>query len=322
MNLPASVTESAPAKTAAAWLKTLRAYRAPQISRSVFEIFITAGPFFALWILAAWLTSISYLLAFPVAIVAGGFQLRMFLVQHDCAHGAFFKQKRTNDWVGRIVGIFTLTPHDTWQHSHIIHHSAHGNLDHRGVGDVYTLTVEEFNQKSFLGRLAYRAYRHPLVMFGLGPAFLFMLQHRLPIGLMKAGSRYWVSTMATNVAIAGFVGLGVYAFGWAAFLFVFMTTTLVAATAGVWLFYVQHQFEDTVWDKGENWQVHEAALYGSTHYDLPLILRWISANIGIHHVHHLYSRIPYYRLGKVLRDHPELKNVRRITRSRASRPRG
>ena len=187
-----------------------------------------------------------------------------------------------------------------------MHHATSGNLDRRGIGDIDTLTVREYLARSRWGRLRYRLYRHPLVMFGIGPAYLFLLQHRLPVGLMRGGWRPWLSTMATNLAIAAIVAALIWLVGVRPFLLVHLPIMLLAASIGVWLFYVQHQFEDTVWADGQDWNMHEAALHGSSHYDLPAVLRWFTANIGMHHVHHLCSRIPFYRLPHVLRDHPEL----------------
>jgi omega-6 fatty acid desaturase (delta-12 desaturase) len=212
-----------------------------------------------------------------------------------------------------VIGVLTLTPHDCWRRSHAIHHATSGNLDHRGIGDVDTLTVREYQARSRLGRLKYRLYRHPLVMFGVGPAYLFLLQHRLPVGLMSKGWQPWASTMATNLAIALVITALTWVIGIKAFLLVHLPIMLLAATIGVWLFYVQHQFEQTAWHREERWKLHEAALYGSSHYDLPPLLRWFTANIGVHHVHHLCCRIPYYRLPRVLRDHPELREVGRVT---------
>jgi omega-6 fatty acid desaturase (delta-12 desaturase) len=207
----------------------------------------------------------------------------------------------------------TLTPYDFWRRTHAIHHASSGNLDRRGIGDIDTLTVREYLALSRLGRLRYRLYRHPAVMFGLGPAYLFILQHRLPLGLTRAGWQPWLSTMATNAAIAALIGIVIWFIGIGAFLMVHLPTMLLAASAGVWLFYVQHQFEDTFWDEERAWNVQAAALHGSSHYALPGILRWFTANIGVHHVHHLSSRIPYYRLPEVLREHPELAAVGRLT---------
>jgi omega-6 fatty acid desaturase (delta-12 desaturase) len=236
------------------------------------------------------------------------------MIQHDCGHGTFFAGRLANDWVGRVLGVLTLTPYDCWRHTHAIHHATTGNLDRRGIGDLDTLTVREYRALSIWGRLKYRLYRHPLIMFGVGPAYLFLLQQRMPpAALMRKGWQPWVSTMVTNLAIAAVVATLTWFIGIKAFLLVHLPITLLAGTAGVWLFYVQHQFEHTMWDRNEGWSLQHSALHGSSHYDLPAWLRWITANIGVHHVHHLSSRIPYYRLPHVLQDHPELRDVGRIT---------
>ena len=237
---------------------------------------------------------------------AAGFLVRLFMIQHDCGHGAFFRHRLANDWIGRALGVLTLTPYDFWRRTHAIHHATSGNLERRGIGDIDTLTVREYLALPRWGRLIYRLYRHPAVMFGVGPAYLFILRHRLPFGLMRGGWQPWLSTMATNLAIAIIVAALMWLIGVGPFLLVHLPIMLLAAAMGVWLFYVQHQFEHTVWADNENWNLHEAALHGSSYYVLPGILRWFTANIGIHHVHHLCSRIPYYRLPRVLRDHPEL----------------
>jgi omega-6 fatty acid desaturase (delta-12 desaturase) len=181
------------------------------------------------------------------------------------------------------------------------------------MGDIATLTVSEYLARSPWQRFAYRAYRHPLVMFGLGPSYLFLVQHRFPVGVTLTSWRSWLSPMGTNAAIALCMVAAMWLVGVRPFLLVHLPIILLAASIGVWLFYVQHQFEDTFWAKANSWTLHEAALYGSSHYDLPPVMRWFTANIGVHHVHHLCSRIPYYQLSRVLHDHPELKDVGRIT---------
>jgi omega-6 fatty acid desaturase (delta-12 desaturase) len=296
------------------WMRALNAYRSPNHARSVTELTITVLPLVTLWTAAWFAFSVGYGWAsLLIAVPAAGFLVRLFMIQHDCGHGSFFGNRFANDWVGRVIGVLTLTPYDCWRRSHAIHHATSGNLDHRGIGDVDTLTVREYQARSRLGRLKYRLYRHPLVMFGVGPAYLFLLQHRLPVGLMSKGWQPWASTMATNLAIALVITALTGVIGIKAFLLVHLPIMLLAATIGVWLFYVQHQFEQTAWQRDARWNVHEAALYGSSHYDLPPLLRWFTANIGVHHVHHLCGRIPYYRLPRVLRDHPELREVGRVT---------
>jgi omega-6 fatty acid desaturase (delta-12 desaturase) len=279
----------------------------------MFELAVTVVPLAALWALMWATLDVGYWLSLSLALPAAGFMVRLFLIQHDCGHGAFFRHRLANDWVGRVIGVLTLTPYDLWRRTHAIHHATSGNLDRRGFGDVDTLTVREYLALSRWGRLRYRLYRHPAVMFGVGPAYLFFLRHRLPIGLMRAGWQPWLSAMATNAAIAVVVATLMWVIGVGPFLLVHLPIMLLAAAIGVWLFYVQHQFQETLWATERNWSLHEAALHGSSYYDLPGILRWFTANIGVHHVHHLCSRIPYYRLRRVLRDYPQLKDVGRLT---------
>lgn len=253
-----------------AWLKILAKYRTPHAGRSVFKLTVTAIPFAAFWMLTWLAVHFGFWWGLILIVPAAGFLLRLFMIQHDCGHGSFFARRRFDDWTGRVLGVLTLTPYDYWRRAHATYHASAGNLDERGVGDITTLTVTEYYGRSRWGRIGYRLYRHPLVMFGIGPAWLFLFQQRLPI-------------------------------------------VLLAGSIGVWLFYVQHQFEKTHWSKEPEWQFPKAALHGASHYDLPRPLRWLTGNIGIHHVHHLSSKIPYYRLPEVLRNHPELGEIGRIT---------
>jgi acyl-lipid omega-6 desaturase (Delta-12 desaturase) len=306
-----ALTSAAP--DARALTQTLARYRAPNPMRSIVELIITAGPLIVLWFLMWATLDLGYWLCLLLAVPAAGFLVRLFMIQHDCGHGAFFHRRGTNDWVGRVIGVLTLTPYDFWRRTHAVHHSTSGNLDRRGMGDIDTLTVQEYLARSPLGRLRYRVYRHPVVMFGVGPAYLFIVQHRLPVGLMHNGWQPWLSTMATNLAIAAIVAAMVWLIGVGPFLLVHLPIMLLAASVGVWLFYVQHQFENTVWAHDEAWNLQEVALHGSSHYALPGLLRWFTANIGVHHIHHLCSRIPCYRLPAVLRDHPNLEGIGRLT---------
>ncbi|WP_245999340.1 fatty acid desaturase [Paracoccus methylarcula] len=298
---------------ASEWTRILVKYREPILTRSIFELAVTLGPFVAIWALAWWTLAISPWLAGALALVNSAFLVRLFMIQHDCGHGAFFRHRPLGDWIGRCLGVLTLTPYDVWRKNHSIHHATTGNLDRRGTGDLPTLTVREYREKSWLGRAMYRLVRNPVFLFGIAPVYLFFLQNRLPIGQMRAGRRYWLSALATNAAIGVVLALIVWLGGLEVLLFVFLPTTILAAITGVWFFYVQHQFEDTVWDSEEDWNLHDAAFSGSSHYDLPGILRWITANIGVHHVHHLASRIPFYRLGEAIRDHDLLAQSKRIT---------
>lgn len=311
--------DKAPAVTAGtsdarAWTQALLRYREPSHGRSIVEICISVGPLAALWVLM-WL---SYRYGFwwltlLLAVPAAGFLVRLFMIQHDCGHGSFFRHRLANDWIGRALGVLTFTPYDFWRRTHAIHHATAGNLERRGIGDIDTLTVREYLALSRWGRLKYRLYRHPAVMFGIGPAYLFIVQHRLPVGLMRAGWGPWLSTQVTNAVAALIAGVLIWQIGLGAFLLVHLPIMLLAATIGVWLFYVQHQFEHTVWADNTTWNLHDVALHGSSYYVLPGVLRWFTANIGIHHVHHLCSRIPYYRLPRVLRDNPELGTIGRLT---------
>jgi omega-6 fatty acid desaturase (delta-12 desaturase) len=295
------------------WIRRLAPYKQASLGRSVFELTLTAATLCALWGLgwmafkAGWWGA-ALLLTIPAAV----FLVRLFMIQHDCGHGAFFQTKAANEWVGRAIGVLTLTPYDYWRRTHAIHHATSGDLDRRGLGVIEMLTVEEYLALPPIRRLGYRLYRNPLVMFGLGPAFVFFIQQRVPVGLMREGWRPWVSTIGNSLAALIGCALLVWLVGLAPVLIINALTMLIAATIGVWLFFVQHQFEGVAWARHSDWRREDAALLGSSHYDLPPVLRWLTANIGIHHVHHLSSRIPFYRLTEVLSDHPELKGISRI----------
>ena len=308
-----TTTRAAIEKQGRYWTAVLANYRQASAVRSTIEIAITALPFACLWALSSMAAVNGLWWALLLTIPAAGFLVRLFILQHDCGHGALFARRNVNDWTGRVIGVLTLTPYDYWRRTHAVHHATAGNLHKRGIGDVVTLTVGEFHALPWWGRLRYRLYRHPVVMFGVGPAWLFICQYRLPFGLMGAGIQPWVSTIVTNLGIALLVAVLIWVMGIGPFLLVQLPITLMAATAGVWLFYIQHQFEDTYWSDDDDWNFQRAALHGSSHYDLPLLLRWFTGNIGIHHVHHLSAKVPFYRLPEVLRDHPELRDIGRIT---------
>lgn len=293
-------------------MRDLAAYRGADTARSLFELGTTAVPFVLLWVMMWAALDAGYWVGLLLALPAGGFLVRLFMIQHDCGHGSFFRRRSTNDWVGRVIGVMTLTPYDSWRLSHAQHHANSGNLDRGDIGSIETLTVAQFRARTRLRKLLYRLYRHPIMMFGVGPAYLFIVRHRLPMEL-RSGWQSWVSPMVTNLAIAFVVAAVIWLVGVIPFLLVQLPITLLAAALGVWLFYVQHQFEDTLWEHDPDWNFHDAALHGSSHYDLPPVLRWFTANIGVHHVHHLSSRIPYYRLPEVLQDRPELQNIGRLT---------
>jgi omega-6 fatty acid desaturase (delta-12 desaturase) len=297
-----------------AWSKVLAPYREPRTGRSIFELGVTVGPLLAIWMIA-WALHARGLwwAALLLTIPAAGFLVRLFMIQHDCGHGAFFRQRHANEWVGRIASVFTITPYHYWRQSHAHHHATHGNLDRRGkLGAIETLTLEEYRALPPLRRFGYWLYRHPAVMFGIGPIYVFFISQRLPLGMMRDGWRPWASVIGNGVAaLAGISGL-IWLFGAAPVLTVNVVTMLLAGTIGVWLFYVQHQFEGAAWARNADWNRDQAALAGSSHLHLPQPLRWFTGNIGVHHVHHLSSRIPFYRLPSVLRDHPELQAMSRI----------
>ena len=313
MTMPEAQPSALDTESGRYWVRILAHYREPSHARSILELLMSVGPFACLMALSWWSLSVSTALAAAISALNGAFLVRIFLIQHDCGHSSFFRNKLANDWIGRALGVLTLTPYDVWRRTHSIHHSAVGDLGKRGVGDVSTLTVREFRSRTDLGRLLYRVYRHPLFLFGLAPAYLFFLQNRLPVGLMRSGWTYWISAMGTNAALALLLGAGLWFGGLLSVLLTVLPTTLVSASIGVWLFYVQHQFENTHWERAPDWNLHDAALRGSSHYVLPPVLRWFTANIGVHHVHHLYSRVPFYRLSVVLRDHPALADAQRLT---------
>ncbi len=293
--------------------ETLAPYREPRPKRALMELLLSATPFLLLSgaaLVGVHFASWAFLL---LALPAGAFLMRLFMIQHDCGHGSFFRGRRANHALGCVIGVLTFTPYAYWRRMHDRHHATSGNLDRRGSGDIDLLTVAEYRDLSRWRRLAYRLGRHPLVLFGLGPAYVFLIRQRLPLGLMRAWRGGWLSVMTTNVAIATILVGGSLVFGVGAFLAVQLTTMMVAGAMGMWLFYIQHQFEETSWERDAEWGFHRDSMAGASHYDLPAPLRWLTANIGLHHVHHLVSRIPSYRLGECLTHHPELRDINRLT---------
>jgi omega-6 fatty acid desaturase (delta-12 desaturase) len=294
-------------------LKTaLASYQRPSHRRSLLEILVTALPLAALWGAALFAVSRGWWWGVVLTLPAAAFLVRLFMIQHDCGHAAFFRSPGANAWTGRLIGVLTATPYDYWRRTHAIHHATSGNLDRRTLGAVETLTVAEYQSRPWPQRMGYWLYRNPLVMFGLGPVYMFVLQHRAPIGLMKEG-RAWLSVLGNNLGLALLITPQILLAGPVAFLAVHLSIVVLAASIGVWLFYVQHQFEDAWWARNDRWTSHEAAFHGSSHLHLPPVLRWFTANIGAHHVHHAGARIPFYRLPQVLRDHPQLQAMSRIT---------
>lgn len=243
--------------------------------------------------------------------------MRIFCLQHDCGHYSLFASRTACDRLGRCLGVLTMTPYYTWQVMHASHHDHVGQLDGPELGEVRTLTVADYEARTGFGRLCYRLYRHPIFLFGLAPFLLFFVQYRLPVGMWRSGWRVWVSTMGTNLVLVVLVTAMVMAKGWAPVLWILFPSVLFGATAGVVTFYFHHQFDDTHFSASENWDRHEAALEGSSQIIVPAWLQWFTANITIHHVHHLMSRIPFYRLPEVLEEHPQLRAHNRIPWTKA-----
>ncbi len=274
---------------------------------------LTAGAFLGLWI-AAWAAAEhAYWLSLLLTVPTAGFLVRLFIIQHDCGHGSYFRSRWANDWVGRVIGVLVLTPYDHWRRAHAMHHATSGNLDRRGVGDIRTLTVDEYRSLPPLRRLGYRLLRHPLVIFTVAPVYLFVFQYRLPNDLPIFQTGLWRSVMATNTAIAALLVGGALLVGPETFLVVHLPVVLLASTIGVWMFFVQHQFDGVYWERDGTWDFATAAVHGSSYYRLPRPLQWMTGHIGLHHVHHLFSKIPNYRLQEYLDRNPSLSGVRPLT---------
>jgi len=261
----------------------------------------------------AYSLSWSYGLTLLLAVPTVGLLTRLFIFQHDCGHGSFFRSRRANNALGGVLGVLTLTPYRYWRRTHAIHHATSGDLDRRTFGDIKTLTVEEYRALTGFGRLKYRLYRHPLTLFVVGPIWQFFLKHRLPLDMPRSWKREWASVHWTNAGLLLGAGLGCWIFGWKVFLLVQIPISLLSGVLGIWLFYVQHQFEDTYWRKNPDWSFERAGIEGSSYYELPRWLHWFTGNIGYHHVHHLASRIPNYHLPRCFRTVQELHGVTRLT---------
>ncbi len=281
--------------------------------RSIAQVLTTAIPFVLVWSVMLRSLDYPYWTTLLLAIPAAGLLLRFFIIQHDCGHGSFFRSRSANDALGRLIGVLTLTPYADWRNAHAMHHATSGNLSRRGVGDISTLTVKEYLSLPGWKQLAYRLYRNPLILFGVGPSYQFLLRHRLPSDLLHAGKNAWVSTLSTDLLIVGVAAIMVFTIGIERFLMVHVPIVVMASMGGVWLFYIHHQFENTYWEQQQDWNSRTAAMQGSSYYELPMALRWFTGNIGLHHLHHLSSKIPNYRLRECLEASPELREVRRLT---------
>jgi acyl-lipid omega-6 desaturase (Delta-12 desaturase) len=280
--------------------------------RSLFQLITTATAFIALLVVMAVLSPGRYWLTLLLAFPAAGLLVRLFIIQHDCGHGSFFKSRGANDLVGRALSVLTLTPYGSWSKGHAAHHASTGNLDRRGRGDVDTWTVAEYEAATPLKRLLYRLYRHPLVMVGIGAPMNFIVLQRLPTGFEFHDPDSRRSILWLDLALLVVFGLACAAFGPLRVLGTYLPMMIIAAWVGNWLFYVQHQFDGAHWRRDGDWNFHAAALSGSSYFKLPPLLQWFSGNIGLHHVHHLCSRVPNYRLQACLDAAPELHRVAKV----------
>ncbi|CAH0344755.1 fatty acid desaturase [Bacillus sp. CECT 9360] len=295
--------------------KSLRKYVAPyeksETRNSVRQLINTMVPFFMLWFLAYQSLSISYFLTLGLAVIAAGFLVRIFIIFHDCCHYSFFKNRKANRILGTITGILTVFPYSQWQHEHSVHHATSSNLDKRGTGDIWVLTVDEYKEASTWTRLAYRLYRNPIVMFGIGPIYVFLITNRFNRKGARLKER--LNTYLTNVAIVTLVVLLGLTLGWESFLLVQVPIFWISGAAGIWLFYVQHTFEDAYFEENKDWEYVKAAVEGSSYYKLPKLLQWLTGNIGYHHVHHLSPRVPNYKLEAAHNNTQPLQNVPTIS---------
>jgi omega-6 fatty acid desaturase (delta-12 desaturase) len=291
--------------------KDLAPYARPHMGRSLLDIATSVVPYFALSVLMYKALPISYLLVLALAIPAAGFLVRTFILFHDCSHGSLLPSKRANAWLGMALGLLVYSPFLRWRHDHAVHHATSGDLDRRGGGDVRTLTIAEYQALAPRARLGYRLFRNPLVMFGIGPIVALLIGPRLVA--RNARPRMRRSVIGTNVALALLVSAACWLLGWSAFLLVQAPTVLLAGSAGIWLFYVQHQFEDAYWEDSGSWSYADAALRGSSYLKLPKVLQFFSGNIGLHHVHHLNARIPNYNLQRAHDENPIFHDVPTLT---------
>jgi acyl-lipid omega-6 desaturase (Delta-12 desaturase) len=291
--------------------RALQVYARPHVGRSLTQIATSLVPYLALLVVMYRMISISLAVVLLLAIPAAGFQVRTFIVFHDCTHGSFLASKRANAWLGALLGFMVLAPFRRWRHDHAVHHATAGDLDRRGVGDIPTLTLSEYAARSRRGRLAYRVFRHPLVMFGLGPILAMVIGPRITSRSQRPRLRH--SVLGTDLALLLVVGGLCWLIGWKGFVVMWAPSALLAGSIGIWLFYVQHQFEDAYWKQSSDWSYVDAALRGSSYLKLPRVLQFFSGNIGLHHVHHLNAKIPNYNLQRAHDENPIFHQVPVLT---------
>src|SRR5437016_2994486 len=309
-NEPDAIPNSSPVSVAE-WKAIVAEYQQPSAWRAAWQLVNTIGGYTLLWALMHWSLSVSYWLTLPLAVLAGGLLVRVFIIFHDCGHGSFFKSRLANDIVGFIAGMLTFTPYYHWRWEHALHHATSGHLDKRGTGDLWTLTVQEYLESSRWKRFAYRLARNPVILFVIAPVFVMLIKQRFPTP--KANKRERHSVYSMNAAIFAMAAALALVFGIKAYLLIQLTALAVAGAAGFWLFYVQHQFEGVYWERGDEWDYASAALEGSSFYKLPKVLQWFSGNIGYHHIHHLSSRIPNYNLERCHKANLLFQQVKPLT---------
>jgi omega-6 fatty acid desaturase (delta-12 desaturase) len=284
------------------WQSIVARYAQADTRKSIWQLVNTLVPYFVLFYLSMRSLEISFWLTLPLTILTAGFMVRIFIIFHDCGHGSFFRSKTANTWVGRVTGLLVFTPFYRWSHDHAIHHATAGDLDRRGVGDVYTMTVTEYLASPWWKRLGYRVMRHPIFMFIFGSVIVFVFTQRVPPIKKDIPGRnsVWLTNLSLAVAITAMCLL----FGWKAFAIVQLLVIFFGASAGIWLFYVQHNFDGVYWDRHAQWDYFKASMQGSSFYKLPAVLNWFTGNIGYHHIHHLSAKIPNYNLPKAYKENP------------------
>jgi acyl-lipid omega-6 desaturase (Delta-12 desaturase) len=296
------------------WQSLVRKYQQPDLRKSIWQVANSFGGLFLSLILMYLSMNVGYWLTLLLAVPAAGFMMRIFIIQHDCGHGSFFKSRRANDILGALSGPFTLVPYKLWRKNHAIHHANHAELEERGIGDVWTMTVDEYLEAPWWERAAYRVFRHPFFLFVVAPTIHFVVLMRFPLGI-QAGWRTGekASVWWTNLAIAGLWAAASAVIGFGPAIMIGLPVIVIAATVGTWLFYVQHQFERTYWEHTPQWDYTLAAMHGSSYYKLPRLLQWFTGNIGFHHIHHLSPRIPNYNLQRCHDENPALQRVANLT---------
>jgi omega-6 fatty acid desaturase (delta-12 desaturase) len=293
------------------WKEMIARYQQPDVRRSIWQLINSIGPYLGLLYLMWRSLTISYWLTLALAVLASGFMVRIFIIFHDCGHGSFFKSRKLNDFWGMITGVITFTPYDQWRHDHARHHASAGDLDRRGVGEIWTLTVKEYLALPPLKRLWYGVFRHPLIMFGVGPLYAFLILQRF--ARREDGPRERKSVMSTNLMLLGIAVAMHLLIGIQAYLLIMVPIVMIGGGVGVWLFYVQHTFEPPYWEHHEEWNFVDAALQGSSFYKLPKVLQWFTGNIGIHHIHHLSARIPNYKLQQCQDENAIFHHIKPLT---------